>query len=204
MIDIDSRAATRSKKIVHAVRVVAEFEEEALGVACLETARRLCLAAIHGGEPDVEAEFTSLRDLAHEVRLGPSTAAIVAAAKRQGIPARRLNDGSLIQLGHGARQRRIWTAETDLTVPAMTTEAPGAGRRVKMTLPAYRGTEVYHALYLPSDWQAGRRYPVIVEYAGNGSYSNRYGDVCDRVSFYAPYQHDPAIWADTIDAIRSA
>ena len=73
----------------------------------------------------------------------------------------------------------IRSVEPDLTVPAMTTEAPAAGRRVKMTLAAYQGTEVYHALYLPADWQAGKRFPVIVEYAGNGSYSNRYGDVCD-------------------------
>ena len=48
-----------------------------------------------------------------------------------------------------------------------------------MTLPSYRDTEVYHALYLPTDWEAGKRFPVIVEYAGNGSYSNRFGDVCD-------------------------
>ena len=27
----------------------------------------------------------------------------------------RLNEGNLVQLGHGACQRRIWTAETDLT-----------------------------------------------------------------------------------------
>jgi cyanophycin synthetase len=96
-------------------RVAAEFEEEALGLAALGTARRLCLAALQGGEPDVVAELAALRDLAHEVRLGPSTAAIVAAARQQGIPALRLNDGNLVQLGYGARQRRIWTAETDRT-----------------------------------------------------------------------------------------
>jgi len=73
----------------------------------------------------------------------------------------------------------IQSAAPDLTVPAVTSDAPAAGRRVRATLAAYRGTGVYHALYLPSDWQAGRRYPVIVEYAGNGSYSNRYGDVSD-------------------------
>jgi cyanophycin synthetase len=94
--------------------VAVELEEEALAVACLEAARRLCLAALQGHEPDVGAELASLRELSHEVRLGPSTAAIVAAAKRQGIPVFRLKD-SLIQLGHGAGQRRVWTAETDRT-----------------------------------------------------------------------------------------
>jgi cyanophycin synthetase len=47
--------------------------------------------------------------------LGPSTAAIVAAATDRRIPHLRLNDGNLVQLGHGARQRRIWTAETERT-----------------------------------------------------------------------------------------
>ena len=84
---------------------------------------------------------------------------------------------SLANVAPAAELPDISTVAPDLTVPAMTADAPAAGRRVRMTLAAYRGTEVYHALYLPVDWQAGKRFPVIVEYAGNGSYSNRYGDV---------------------------
>ena len=30
---------------------------------------------------------------------------------------------------------------------------------------------------MPKDWQPGKRYPVIVEYAGNGPYQNRFGDI---------------------------
>jgi len=56
-----------------------------------------------------------LRDLADSNLLGPSTACIVAAATERRIPSTRLNDGNLVQLGYGARQRRIWTAETDQT-----------------------------------------------------------------------------------------
>jgi len=66
----------------------------------------------------------------------------------------------------------------DLEPPGMTTGPPAAGRRVRATLAAYRNTEVYYALYLPPDWKPGRRYPVIVEYAGNGDYRSRHGDVC--------------------------
>jgi hypothetical protein len=40
------------------------------------------------------------------------------------------------------------------------------GARVKV------GSGVYHILYLPSGWRPGGRYPVIVEYAGNGPYEN--------------------------------
>jgi cyanophycin synthetase len=96
-------------------RVVVEYEEEPLARACLEAALALCLSAVDDGPYDLAAKLGELRDLAHEVRLGPSTAAIVRAACRRGIPVRRLNDGSLVQLGHGARQRRVCTAETDRT-----------------------------------------------------------------------------------------
>lgn len=66
----------------------------------------------------------------------------------------------------------------ELTVPDLTEDAPAAGKRVKQTLAAYSGTEVYHTLYLPTNWEEGKQYPVIVEYAGNGPYFNKYGDVC--------------------------
>jgi len=59
-----------------------------------------------------------------------------------------------------------------LSVPAMTTARPAAGRRVRQTPREYAGSEVHHSLYLPPDWQpvakaAGKRWPVIVEYTGN-------------------------------------
>ncbi len=96
-------------------RVVVEYEEEELGRACLESARQWCVAALQDRPFEIPTELTRLRDLANDVRLGPSTAAIVRAARERGIPVRRLNSGSLVQLGYGCRQRRICTAETDAT-----------------------------------------------------------------------------------------
>jgi cyanophycin synthetase len=96
-------------------RFVAEYEEEDLATACLDAARALVLAAAEDRRPDVAAEVRRLRELGHEVRLGPSTLSIARAARQRGIPTRRLNTGSLVQLGQGARARRVWTAETDRT-----------------------------------------------------------------------------------------
>jgi hypothetical protein len=70
------------------------------------------------------------------------------------------------------------TIPPDLVTPAMTDAAPTAGRRVREALPGYDARAVYHALYLPADWRPGKKFPVIFEYAGNGGYSNRFGDVC--------------------------
>ena len=64
---------------------------------------------------DIEPELAKIRKAIDEHYLGPSTAHIVASANQRKIPHIRLNKGSLVQLGYGALQKRIWTAETDLT-----------------------------------------------------------------------------------------
>ncbi len=94
-------------------KVVVRYAEPRLARAALHTARELVLAAIHDRPFDVAAEVQKLRELADRFCLGPSTQAIVSSAETRNIPARRLNEGSLVELGHGKKARRIWTAETD-------------------------------------------------------------------------------------------
>ncbi len=96
-------------------KVIIEFEDAALGLECFRTALRLNQAAVYDHPFDIKAELQRLRDMADDVCLGPSTRAIVSAAEARGIPIHRLTTGSLVQLGWGARQRRIFTAETDRT-----------------------------------------------------------------------------------------
>jgi cyanophycin synthetase len=147
-------------------RVVVEYEEEELGRACLEAARQLCVAALRDQSGDVAAELCRLRDLAHEVRLGPSTLAIVRAARQRGIPARRLNAGSLVQLGQGAGQRRIWTAETDATsaLAEEVAQDKDLTRAILRTtgVPVPEGRPVANAL---DAWEAAQEIglPVVVK-----------------------------------------
>ncbi len=63
----------------------------------------------------LEPPSPSCASLDEDVRLGPSTGAIVDAAVARGIPYRRLTEGSLVQFGWGSRQRRIQAAEIDAT-----------------------------------------------------------------------------------------
>lgn len=89
--------------------------QEQVGRAALATGLELVHAAIHDTPFDLAAAVTQLRELVDTHCLGPSTAHIVEAATDRGIPHLRLSEGNLVQLGHGAAQRRIWTAETDQT-----------------------------------------------------------------------------------------
>jgi len=89
--------------------------EGKVGRAALAFGRDLLMAAIEDRPFDVAAAVADLTDMVDSRCLGPSTAHIVDAATERKIPFIRLTDGNLVQLGHGARQRRIWTAETEHT-----------------------------------------------------------------------------------------
>src|SRR5207248_3938326 len=62
-------------------RVVVECEEEKLGRACLETARELLLRLARGEPIELNPRLEALRDVANDVRFGPSTGSIVRAAR---------------------------------------------------------------------------------------------------------------------------
>jgi len=96
-------------------KLAVRARQEDVGLAAVRAARELVLAAIDDRPYDVKATVKELTAMVDRLCLGPSTAAIADAAAERGIPSIRLTDGNLVQLGYGARQRRIWTAETDRT-----------------------------------------------------------------------------------------
>jgi hypothetical protein len=83
----------------------------------------------------------------------------------------------------------------DLKTPVMTHQEAGPGRRVRQVAPEYKGTDVYHALYLPVDWKPGVKYLVIVEYTGNKwSPSGSTGEVKDANLGYGMSGGRGCIW----------
>lgn len=96
-------------------QVVVEYTEEDVGRLAFERAEQLCRAALDDTPFDLDATLKELRELDEDIRLGPSTGAIVAAAVARGIPFRRLTQGSLVQFGWGSKQKRIQAAETSHT-----------------------------------------------------------------------------------------
>jgi hypothetical protein len=55
----------------------------------------------------------------------------------------------------------------DLFTPQLSEGLPKPGIRVKQVNDGYENTKIYHTIYLPEDWEEGKKYPVIIEYAGN-------------------------------------
>jgi cyanophycin synthetase len=106
---------TRSTSKHGVYRMVFRARDEQVARTALHHGHALLMAAINAQSFDVNAAVTAVRDEVDDCYLGPSTASIVAGATDRHIPHIRLNDGNLVQLGYGAKQHRIWTAETDRT-----------------------------------------------------------------------------------------
>jgi cyanophycin synthetase len=146
--------------------VIAAYEEEDVGIAAMRRAVDVVRAALTGDPIDMRAIVTELQDLYEDSRLGPSTAAIVEEARRRGIPVRRLNSRSLVQLGLGRNLRRIQATLTDHT-SAIGVEIAQDKEDTKLVLstvglPVPRG-EVAHSLEEAAWLADDMGYPVILK-----------------------------------------
>jgi cyanophycin synthetase len=110
------RGKTRGTGQPGRYHVVYSYAEESVGLAAGRLAVRL---VNHLVEPDQSfdfiADFEKLVLLAERAAFGPSTQAILDEAALRDIPSIRLNDQSLVQLGHGVYQKRIRATMTSQT-----------------------------------------------------------------------------------------
>ena len=153
--------------------MVYEYEQAEVGLE----AGQLALALIHHLlPPDLQPESAAKFDFPHQrdafIRfaqrraLGPSTGALVNAAKARDIPWIRLNNQSLVQFGHGRFQRRIQatvTGETRHIAVAIASDKEETIRILgDLGLPVPRQKLVYQARDAVA--QAERiGYPVVVK-----------------------------------------
>jgi hypothetical protein len=108
----------------------------------------------------------------------------ILALPEKGVKLVKLSSWSILilALAVGARAviaqplNDVRDVAADLIVPQMTAGEPAPGKRVRLQLPEYAGSELFHAIYLPSNWRRGSRHAVIFEYPGNGPYQNKLGD----------------------------
>ena len=81
----------------------------------LRVASRAVEEIIAEREPELDADLADISRLVEADRLGVSTAAIAAAARRRGIPVRRVGGLSMLRLGYGCYRRLVCAALTEQT-----------------------------------------------------------------------------------------
>jgi cyanophycin synthetase len=97
-------------------RVVVAYRTERVVERAIDIALDLVAHLARNQPFELQHAVAELRELATREALGPSTAAIVEAARRRSIPTVRLTDeANLFQLGWGVRQQRIQATTTSQT-----------------------------------------------------------------------------------------
>jgi cyanophycin synthetase len=160
--------------------VVYEYAQRDEGIAAGELGLRLLLSLLPeelrpSGSVPAGWEWSEARDqfirFAQRRALGPSTHSLVRAAEARGIPWLRLNDQSLVQLGHGKYQQRIQATVTGRT-PHIAVELASDKEETNKIL-AGLGLPVPQQEMVQSETQAVRAaqrvgFPVVVKpYNGN-------------------------------------
>jgi len=87
--------------------VVFAYQVESAGLYAAEAAVRIVTALQMNENYDLHKDIAELIKINREEGIGPSTQAILDAAKRRNIPFRRLDDNSLIMLGQGVNQKLV-------------------------------------------------------------------------------------------------
>jgi cyanophycin synthetase len=165
-----TRGKTRGTTEKGVYNVVFEHQQEDVGTAAGNLAVRLLNHQIYGAEPDFdfqrELEDKVIR-VAERLAYGPSTGAIVSEAERRGIPVIRLDPRrSLVQLGHGTYQKRVWatvTSETsNISVDIAANKELTNRLLQEIGIPVPRGTIVHNA---DDAVRAARRigFPVVIK-----------------------------------------
>jgi len=96
--------------------VVYRFRDEATGLAAGREAVEIARKLYNGEEVDLDPVIARLKEVREANMLGPSTSAIVKAARARDIPYDLLTGGtSYIQLGQGVKQRRFQATVTERT-----------------------------------------------------------------------------------------
>jgi cyanophycin synthetase len=157
---------TRETSVSGIYRMVFRVPDETVARTALAAGHALLQAVLNHQAFDLSQAVEQVQDKIDECCLGPSTAHIVASAGERNIPYIRLNQGNLVQLGYGARQNRIWTAETDRT--SAIAEGIAADKDITKDLLRSCGVPVPSGVVVDSmeqAWQAAQELglPVVVK-----------------------------------------
>ncbi|HYP41622.1 MAG TPA: cyanophycin synthetase, partial [Chloroflexia bacterium] len=159
---------TRQTEHYGEYRIVVDYRDPEAAKMCVHLAIEIAEKLAEGLplDFDLAEKLSEIREVAEDNMLGPSTQAIVDAARKRGIPWFRLNEGALVQLGHGKHSRRIQASETSNTsnigVEIASDKELTKNLLAKVGVPVPQGEVVSDA---DAAWQAAQEIsgPVVIK-----------------------------------------
>jgi cyanophycin synthetase len=161
---------TRETSTPGVFNVAFEYIEEQAGRYAGRAAVRLCQSIVSTGAysiRELEQDLTDLRDLYAATALGPSTETIIKEAEARKIPWMWLSARAMLQLGYGARQKRIQaTLSNNTSILAVELACDKEGTKNILSsagVPVPKGTVIEYLDELEQAIADVGGYPIVIK-----------------------------------------
>jgi cyanophycin synthetase len=151
-------------------QVVVEYLDEQAGRYATRAAFRLCQSIVETGRypaEELEQDLRDLQDLGAQAALGPSTESIVKEAESRDIPWMQLGSRAMIQLGHGAYQKRVQATLSNFTGilgVELASDKEGTKKILRDAgVPVPRGAVIYYLDELEQAIADVGGYPIVIK-----------------------------------------
>ncbi|MBE9115836.1 cyanophycin synthetase [Lusitaniella coriacea LEGE 07157] len=150
--------------------VVFEYADEQAGRYAGRAAVRLCNSIVQTGTyppEEIKQDLQDLRELAANAALGPSTESIITEVEARKIPWMPLSARAMVQLGHGAKQKRIQATLTDYSsILGVELACDKEGTKTVLRdagIPVPRGTVIQYLDELEEAIEDVGGYPIVIK-----------------------------------------
>jgi cyanophycin synthetase len=161
---------TRETATPGVYQVVVEYMDEQSGRYATRAAFRLCQSIVETGHyplEELEQDLRDLQNLGAQAALGPSTESIVKEAEVRDIPWMQLGSRAMIQLGHGAYQKRVQATLSNFTGilgVELASDKEGTKKILQDAgVPVPRGAVIYYLDELEQAIADVGGYPIVIK-----------------------------------------
>ncbi|NJN59969.1 MAG: cyanophycin synthetase [Leptolyngbyaceae cyanobacterium SL_5_9] len=161
---------TRETATPGVYQVVVEYVDEQAGRYATRAAFRLCQSIVETGHypiEELEQDLRDLQDLGAQAAPGPSTESIVKEAEARDIPWMQLSSRAMIQLGHGAYQKRVQATLSNFTGilgVELASDKEGTKKILQDAgVPVPRGAVIYYLDELEQAIADVGGYPIVIK-----------------------------------------
>ncbi|MFL5753682.1 MAG: cyanophycin synthetase family protein [Bacteroidia bacterium] len=146
--------------------IIFSYTIEKVGLQAIKAAVKIVDALIRNEKCPIQSEVNRLIRIKSEFSTGPTTLYILNEVIKRNIPYRQFDNGSLLTLGYGSKQRKTRTAVAD-TTSGLGMELAGDKEETKRilaeaSLPIPRGIVVFSEAELKKRIQEVR-FPVVIK-----------------------------------------